>query len=130
MQPATQKWAISVGGCKKFDTQFLRDIDMGWSRWLVELDRPERRKPITVFVKQGCLDVTGLPPQCKQTIETEGISAIRPSLGRDVPPRYITVTEAGLYEEDFDDEAFPISAHAARTVVSVSSQHPRTGQRR
>jgi hypothetical protein len=109
VQPAVQKWAISLGGCKRFDTQALRGIDVGWSRWLVDVDRPDRRKRITVFVREGCLDVPGLPPECQHTIETEGISAIRISLGRDVPPRYITVTADGLYEEDFDDEAFPIT---------------------
>jgi hypothetical protein len=99
-----QKWLISLGGITEFTALPPRDIDVGWSRWLEQVDKPEKRKRITVLVKGGRRKMPGLPPECRQAISTEGVSAIRAVLDRDLPPRYITVTEFGLVEEDFDDE--------------------------
>jgi hypothetical protein len=99
-----QQWMISLGGSEKFTALPPRDIDVGWARWLEYVDKPERRRRITVLVKGGRQKMPGLPLECQQAIKTQGISAIRAVLDRDIPPRYITVSEHGLVEEDSDDE--------------------------
>jgi hypothetical protein len=99
-----QQWVIALGGIKEIGSLPPRDIEVGWARWLERIDKPEERKRITVLVKSGRRNMPGLPAECQQAIETQGVSAIRAVLDRDVPPRYITVTEDGLVEEDSDDE--------------------------
>lgn len=99
-----RQWGIARYGSTEFTRLPPRDIDVGWARWLERIDKPDERKRITVLVKGGRRNMPGLPNECQRTIGTKGASAIRAVLDRDVPPRYITVTEDGLVEEDSDDE--------------------------
>ena len=87
-------WRI-VSGPRAFRGVGGRDLDTGWA-WSIL--RGADKRTVFVAVAGGRAASRELPADSREALRTSGRSAVTAILDRETPPRFITVTSAGLRE--------------------------------
>lgn len=87
-------WRI-VSGPREVRGVGGRDVDVGWA-WSIL--RGADKRTVLVAVGGGRAGSGELPEDSREALRTSGRSAVTAILDRE-PPRFITVTSAGLREE-------------------------------
>lgn len=90
-----EDWRI-ISGPREFRGVGGRDMENGWA-WSIL--RGADKRTVLVVVAGGRAGSRELPEDSREALRTSGRSAVAAILDRQTPPRFITVTNAGLREE-------------------------------